>query len=273
MGADQALLEGCSGDGARPALRLYWWSRPTLSLGRFQAVEEIDLAACVQSGVDVVRRPTGGRAVLHDLELTYSVVASVRDGLPRGVEASYAVLCSALVLAYRRLGVPAELTSRPRGGRSSACYLHATRADLSLGTAKLSGSAQVWRGDVCLQHGSIVIARDCLTEARLMGLGEAEVDRLAEETVSLRDVLGREVTRREIAFQVESAFAEALGVTFRECGLTRREEARAVALGRRATVAGPESDLDVPLSLKLSRAVWARLGDLERRDDRVRPLG
>ncbi len=85
----------------------------------------------------MVRRPTGGRGVLHDDEVTYSVVAGVDDGIPRGTSASYDVLCGGLASAYSRLGVDAALTARPRGSSdSAACYLHATRADLSLGTAE-----------------------------------------------------------------------------------------------------------------------------------------
>ena len=85
MAVDLALLRGLPTAAGRPTLRLYGWARPTVSLGRFQGLEGVDLEACRESGVDVVRRPTGGRGVLHDDEVTYSVAAGCDDGLPRGV--------------------------------------------------------------------------------------------------------------------------------------------------------------------------------------------
>jgi lipoate-protein ligase A len=155
MAVDRAIQLARQAGEAPPTLRLYRWKRPTVTLGRFQDVAGVDGEACSLGGIDVVRRFTGGRGVLHDDELTYSVCAGVGDGIPRSTSASYGLLCSALAEVYRILGVDAQLTARPRGdSSSSACYLHSTRADLSLGLAKLSGSAQVWTADTVLQHGS-----------------------------------------------------------------------------------------------------------------------
>jgi lipoate-protein ligase A len=107
------------------------------------------------------------------------------------VSASYRVLCGGLVEAYREIGVPADLTPRPRGDRGAgACYLHATAADLSLGAAKLSGSAQVWSGASCLQHGSFVISRDAAREARVFRLGEGGAAALDRQTDTITGALG-----------------------------------------------------------------------------------
>ena len=164
MALDRAVQLAHEEGEAPPTLRLYEWQRPTVTLGRFQAADSIDREFCSASGIDVVRRPTGGRGVLHADEVTYSIVAGLRDGVPRGTSASYRMLCGGLAEAYRLLGVDAALTARPRGSRSSAaCYLHATAADLSLGARKLSGSAQVWFHDSVLQHGSFTISRDIAT--------------------------------------------------------------------------------------------------------------
>lgn len=213
MAIDRAIQFAHGAGEAPPTLRLYGWSVPTVTLGRFQDASSVDRLACANSGVAVVRRFTGGRGVLHDDEVTYSVVAGTRDGVPRGVAASYRYLCEGLACAYSLLGVDAELTSRPRGSRSSAaCYLHATHADLSVGTAKLAGSAQVWHADTVLQHGSFTRTRDPGREAEVFRLDSAQSAELAATTATLRDLLGTEPSVSEIANAVAAGVAAGLGI-------------------------------------------------------------
>jgi lipoate-protein ligase A len=213
MALDRAVQIARQAGGVPPTLRLYEWERPTVSLGRFQDTAYVDTAYCVRHGMDLVRRHTGGRGVLHDDEVTYSVVAGIADGIPRGTSASYAVLCGGLAEAYARLGVDAALTSRPRGSRdSAACYLHATRADLSLGVRKLSGSAQVWLGDCVLQHGSFTITRNVDREASVFKLSPQERQRLAEETVTLATALGAAPSRELVRTAIAEGFAASLGI-------------------------------------------------------------
>jgi lipoate-protein ligase A len=228
MALDRAVLVGRSEGTSPPTLRLYQWERPTVTLGRFQPLEQVDLGACLHRGFDVVRRPTGGRGVLHDDELTYSVVASVEDGIPRGVAASYRHLSGALADAYRRLGVPAELTARDRGRKGAgACYLHATPADLSLGAAKLSGSAQVWKDDAVLQHGCFVIGRDVEAEAEVFGLDAAGRAELEATTATLERTTGRRPSIDEVAQAVAVAFEAVLGIRLEPGDLTVDEFERA----------------------------------------------
>jgi len=113
MALDRAVLEGRAAGTSPPTLRLYRWQVPTVSLGRFQPLAQVDLDVCGRRGFDVVRRPTGGRGVLHDDEVTYGIVAGTADGVPRGVAASYRHLSGALAEAYSLLGVPAQVTARP----------------------------------------------------------------------------------------------------------------------------------------------------------------
>lgn len=214
MALDRALLESHAAGQAPPTLRLYRWVRPTVTLGRFQDAATVDAAYCAREGIDVVRRATGGRGVLHDDELTYSVVAGVSDGVPRGVAASYRRLCAALLEAYRALGVPAQITARPRGHRGSgACYLHATQADLSIGAAKLSGSAQVWLRDSVLQHGSFVRTRDVGREARAFMLDDDAARSLSTAAASLEDLLGVAPDYGRIQEAVVTGFERALGIS------------------------------------------------------------
>ena len=241
MAVDRAVLAARAADAAPPTLRLYWWRVPTVSLGRFQRADDVDLDACRELGVDVVRRPTGGRGVLHDHELTYSMVAALVDGVPRGVTASYRWLSGPLVDAYRSLGVDAALTTRSRGERSAACYLHATRADLSLGAAKLSGSAQVWDGPAVLQHGSFVIDRDGAAESRMFRLDERARRALREDATTLVHALGRVPGRDEIADAVVRALGRRLGVTLEPGSLSAAERTHAESLVERYRVLADES--------------------------------
>jgi lipoate-protein ligase A len=169
--------------------------------------------------------------VLHDDELTYSIVAGIGDGIPRGTSASYRMLCSALAETYRLLGVDAALTARPRGdGSSAACYLHATPADLSLGLAKLSGSAQVWTADTVLQHGSFTRSRDIAREAGVFRLESQEAERLAAETTTLADALGEAPSTERIAQAAVEGLERALGVRIEAGAATSPERELAASL-------------------------------------------
>lgn len=231
MAVDRAMLEAYAAGSVPATLRLYGWERPTVSLGRFQRAGDVDEAVACDHGVGVCRRPTGGRGVLHDDEVTYAVVSGVRDGLPRGVTASYRMLSGALVEAFRSLGVGADLTSRPRGERrSAACYLHATAADVSVGAAKLSGSAQVWLQDACLQHGSFVLSRDAALEAALFRLTPSEAAALASTTRTIAEVTGARPREQRVAAAVVAGFTRALGVRFVRGALSASEVSRATEL-------------------------------------------
>ncbi len=247
MALDRAVLDGRAAGSSPPTLRLYRWRVPTVSLGRFQKAEQVDLEACEARGFDVVRRPTGGRGVLHDDELTYSVVASVGDGVPRGVAASYRYLCAALAEAYHRLGVTAELTARERGQRGAgACYLHATAADLSLGAAKLSGSAQVWKDDAVLQHGSFVISRDVDAEAAVFRLDPTQRSALRSDTATLSSALGRAPAPGDLVDAVVEAFSLTLDIDLQPGRFSAEERSDAARWVPSARVPAGSGDAACP---------------------------
>ncbi len=157
MAIDEAVLLHHLRDDAPPTLRVFRWSSPSISLGRFQNVErEILRDVCDQQGVELVRRPTGGRAVYHRDEFTYSIIFSKRHGVPSGIVAAYAYLAQGLQAALELLGVHAELSDeRTSKNPSAACFASSTQADLTSGGFKLIGSAQVWKDDALLQQGSL----------------------------------------------------------------------------------------------------------------------
>jgi lipoate-protein ligase A len=164
MALDEALLERARATG-ESVLRVYAWHPPTLSLGRNQpARDAYDRARLRASGLGVVRRPTGGRAILHEREVTYSVTAPASADPRRGaLGESYARINRLLCDGLRRLGVPAEVA--PPGGRAPSpgiapCFAVPVAGELVLGGRKLAGSAQ-WREDgALLQHGSILVDGD-----------------------------------------------------------------------------------------------------------------
>jgi lipoate-protein ligase A len=161
MALDEALMERARATGESVA-RVYAWSRPTISLGRNQTAKGLyDLDRIRAMDLEVVRRPTGGRAILHHREITYSVTAPA--GETSGLGESYKNINAFLLDALSRLGVKAAIAAPTRKSappRMSPCFNEPSAGELTFDGRKLAGSAQ-WRADgALLQHGSILIADD-----------------------------------------------------------------------------------------------------------------
>ncbi len=157
MAIDEAILTHYLRGLVPPTLRVFRWNAIAITLGRFQDVaREIELERCQQRGVELVRRPTGGRAVYHHDEFTYSIVIGKREGVPSGVVAAYAYLAQGLMAALAQLGVPSILSEEHVSKNpSAACFASSTQADLTANGYKIIGSAQVWTDDGLLQQGSL----------------------------------------------------------------------------------------------------------------------
>lgn len=158
MGFDSWMLDQLQQGLSGPCLRFYTWSRPTLSLGFHQQQLEPRWRELAAAGViDLVRRPTGGRAVLHGAELTYSLV---QVAATRRRREAYARACGWLQQAFAELGLPLGFGAARSGGgpQRGSCFASATAADLvHANGAKRVGSAQLWRGSLLLQHGSVLL--------------------------------------------------------------------------------------------------------------------
>lgn len=210
MAADIALLDEVARGGS-PILRIYTWARPALSLGRFQPDTDIDTDACDRHGVAVVRRPTGGRALLHGGDVTYAAVLPRPAGAAGSVDAVYMAIADALIAGLRLLGVDAEV-ARNDGETAAACFSSLRGSDLRVGGRKLVGSAQVNRGGAVLQHGSVLLARLHLDETDLVRFPtpearEAERAHLLASTTTLEELaVGAGPT--EVASALTSGFAE-----------------------------------------------------------------
>ena len=157
MAIDEAILTHYLRGGVPATLRAFRWQQPSISLGRFQSVErEIEQERCQQQEIVLVRRPTGGRAVYHRDDFTYSIVIGKRDNIPTGVVAAYAYLAQGLLAALQHLGIEAVMSEEHVSKNpSAACFASSTQADLTASGFKVVGSAQVWKDDALLQQGSL----------------------------------------------------------------------------------------------------------------------
>ena len=197
MALDEALLERAreSGEGV---VRIYSWSRPTLSLGRNQtALGSYDAARARTRGVDVVRRPTGGRALYHHREITYSVTARTIPG--ESLRRAYDAINTLLAEALNEMGVDVAVAGRssgrtPRPG-ITPCFELPSQGELVHDGRKLVGSAQFREGGAYLQHGSILVDDDQAALASLSSVPLAEIPAAA----TLRAAIGRSPTPGEMA--------------------------------------------------------------------------
>ena len=235
MAVDEALLRLYAQGKSPPTVRFYQWTPPAVSLGRFQSLGGLDLEACRRLGLSVVRRSTGGRAVLHQGDLTYSVVAGIADGVPATLAASYRLLSLGLVEGLRRLGVEAEPGREAAGAAGTlVCFLSAVGGDLTHQGRKFVGSAQSWRGESLLQHGSVLLAPQEEVWAELLGAQASESvrARLTSRTTSLGEILGRPLEPGEVAQALAQGLERVLGIRLEPGALTLEEWAFARELAR-----------------------------------------
>lgn len=196
MALDQALLDEVERRGEVAYLRLYRWRPACLSLGRHEpALARYDREHIARLGIDVVRRPTGGRAVWHDDEVTYAVAAPV-DALGC-LRDSYRAIHQRLARALRTLGVDAALASprhRPAPLAAGACFAQPVGGEVLAQGRKVVGSAQVRQGSAFLQHGSILLggSQDLVAQVSRTGASRSNA-------TTLSDALGRRVDFDEVA--------------------------------------------------------------------------
>ncbi|MFY4776281.1 lipoate--protein ligase family protein [Metabacillus sp. RGM 3146] len=187
MALDEALLDWHSEGKIPPTIRFYGWSPATLSVGYFQKAEkEINMEAVKRYGLGFVRRPTGGRGVLHDQELTYSVIVSEEyPDMPKTVTEAYRVISEGILEGFKGLGLDAYFavpkTAEEREGlknpRSAVCFDAPSWYELVVEGRKVAGSAQTRQKGVILQHGSILLDLD---EDKLFDLFNYPSDRVRE---------------------------------------------------------------------------------------------
>jgi lipoate-protein ligase A len=203
MARDETLLKE-----AVPTLRLYGWSPAAVSLGRSQTEADVDMEAAREWGLDVVRRATGGGAILHNEdEVTYAVVLPLdHPGLPRDITGTFSFISEGVVRALRHLGLPAEIESVPDNTRETLCYVRKQGTNVMVNGRKISGGAQRRDGAAVLQHGTIIVERD---EARMARLFRTPQDEIKARVTSLAEE-GVHVSREKLVETLARAFEESL---------------------------------------------------------------
>ena len=215
-------LVGQFGRTGMPILRFYGWKPYCISLGRNQELSDIDVALADREGVEIVKRPTGGKAVLHAEELTYSVVMGTGG---QSVGESYNLISNALVRGLRLLGADLQLSQSSadfrklfRDPSTIPCFSTSAVYEVEYEGRKLVGSAQHRFGEVLLQHGSILIGEFHKEIVKYLRIGnelrEKTKKDLDEHTVTLREILGSDVNEERVRNAVARGFEEVLGAEF-----------------------------------------------------------
>jgi len=207
MALDEAISEAVRQKLSPPTLRLYQWDRPSVTIGYFQKTSEININYCAEKGYPVVRRATGGRAILHDIELTYSFSSSNNGGLLE----NYAVISKALVKGLNLIGINARISfvkKRCGSFRNPACFKSVSYGEVTLDGRKVIGSAQKRYHNGFFQQGSIMLNFKAKELCNVLN-GSNEED--FRNIGSISDS-GREVTFYELKPLLKEAFEKELNV-------------------------------------------------------------
>jgi lipoate-protein ligase A len=235
MALDEALLEAVQIDQAPPTLRFYSWNPPCLSLGYAQSVEDADRAAIEHMGWDLVRRPTGGKAILHTDEITYSIAAPADHPLfVNGVLPSYKRISLALIAGLESMGLDPELNIAdppvPDNG-NPVCFQNPGAFEITVAGKKLVGSAQLRRSRGVLQHGSLPLqgelGRICLAlKYADEHVREQAMEEVGEHAATVEHVLGESLTWNETAKHLTAGFEESLQLEFSQLDPSQQEISR-----------------------------------------------
>jgi lipoate-protein ligase A len=241
MALDEAILESTRSAASVLTLRLFAWDPPCLSLGQSQPYSDVDPVRLRTRGWDIVRRLTGGRAILHTDELTYSVIGPADEGPLAGtVLESYKRVAVALLAGLRIIGLPSEANEpakAPGGSSGPICFEAASAYEITVQGRKLMGSAQARRKHGVLQHGSLPLGGDLARICDVLTFADAAAraataERLLVRATTAETVLQRKVNWNTAAQAMVSGFESALGIQLQPLTLSASESGRADELVR-----------------------------------------
>lgn len=238
MAVDEAILLSVGSANSTPTLRLYAWEPPCLSIGYAQSILDVDITRLQAHGWDLVRRPTGGRAILHADELTYAVIGSHSERrLAGGVLESYQVLATALLEALQRLSIPAESESRtdsPQGNAyiGAVCFEVPSNYEITAAGKKLLGSAQARRREGILQHGTLPLYGDLRRIVDVLDYPDQQqrisaAARLLDRATTVESALGYSPKWETVAQSFIASFESKLNLRLEPDELTAYELAQA----------------------------------------------
>ena len=213
MAVDEAIMTMVSKGKVPATLRFFGWKPPAISIGYFQSLDkEVDLEKCKELEVDYVRRITGGGAVFHDKEITYSIHLLEKD-VPKDIMQSYDLICGAIIKGLQSIGIDAK---------------YAPLNDIIVNGKKISGNAQTRRMGVCLQHGTILIDVDVDKMFSLLKVPDEKIrDKMIatvkERVTSINKETGQNVDYNDMAIALRKGFEEQFNVKCKEENLTQEE--------------------------------------------------
>ncbi|PTJ25751.1 octanoyltransferase [Staphylococcus simulans] len=248
MAMDEALLNFVSRGEIDPVIRFYTWDPATLSIGYFQRLKkEIDIEKVKEKGYGLVRRQTGGRGVLHDKELTYSVIVpESHPNMPKTVTEAYRVISQGLLEGFKLVGFDAyfavpkskEEREKLKQPRSSVCFDAPSWYELVVEGRKIAGSAQTRQKGVILQHGSILkdIDIDDLFDMFIFKndrLKDKMKQAFVDKAVAINDISDKTISIEEMEVAFEKGFQKGLNINFKPLELTKEQQAEVKELAEK----------------------------------------
>ena len=240
MAVDEAILEAATHREVLPTLRLYAWNPPCLSLGYAQPISDVDESRLEEFGWDLVRRPTGGRAILHTDELTYSVCGPEDEPVLAGdILSSYKRLSSAILAAIEQIGISVQALPQKKNANSKSpepvCFEVPSNYEITADGKKLVGSAQARRQGGVLQHGTLPLYGDLTRIVQVLSFPsqtsrEQAAERLLSRAATLHTALGEIVSWKQAADSFIQAFQNTLDLELAPGQLTEAERTRAEQL-------------------------------------------
>ena len=226
MAIDEAILRGVAEGSSPPTLRFFAWRPACLSLGQAQPIADVDEAACRARGIDIVRRPTGGRAILHVDELTYSIAAPEDEPRLRGgIVESYRRLSEGLLAGLLRIGLPVRQVERPGNhdrDRNPVCFEVPSNYEIVFDGHKLIGSAQMRKNGVVLQHGALPLSGDIARICDVLA-SRPDAERVRARAITVERAIGQAVAYSAAARAMVDGFASAMNLSLATGELTDRE--------------------------------------------------
>lgn len=238
MAVDAAILSAVGRGEVPPTLRLYRWDPPCLSLGYSQPFSDLDQGQLRSRGWDIVRRPTGGRAILHTDELTYAVIGPKTDPrLKGGLMESYRRLSQALSESLKILGLPVQVHSgkNPDSINHPVCFENPSDFEITVEGKKIIGSAQARKKEGILQHGTLPLIGDLTRVIQVLKYSNSDqrdqaAAVLLQKAATVEVVLGREVSWDEAAASFQTGFQNTLNLRFNQSDLSSSEKEEAQLL-------------------------------------------